>query len=111
MNSFSALDSNYRRGRCLIHVDTEGASFKEIIDDRLKVAASLRSFRDERQHLLWWKDRFRDRPARSIVASDIEEAKQELCESISISSSSPPTVYWYLKVPRRSPIGSMFDLG
>ena len=24
MNSFSALDSNYRRGRCLIHVETEG---------------------------------------------------------------------------------------
>jgi hypothetical protein len=24
MNSFSALDSNYRRGRCLSHIDTEG---------------------------------------------------------------------------------------
>ena len=62
------------------------ASFKDIIDDRLKVAASLRSFRDERQHLLWWKDRFHDRPARSIVASDIEEAKQDLCNGLTPAS-------------------------
>jgi site-specific recombinase XerD len=58
------------------------ASFKEIIDDRIDVAAPLRSFRDEKQHLLWWKERFRDRPARSLVASDIEEAKRDLCKGL-----------------------------
>jgi len=67
------------------------ASFVEIVEDRVAVAKCLRSFRDEVQHLNWWKDRFNDRAARSIVASDIEEAKQELSEG-----RKPSTVNRYL---------------
>jgi DNA-binding transcriptional regulator YiaG len=36
MNSFSALDSNYRRGRCLSHIDTEG--FTRLISDEYRRA-------------------------------------------------------------------------
>jgi hypothetical protein len=32
MNSFSALDSNYRRGRCLSHIDTEGLKGLKLIE-------------------------------------------------------------------------------
>src|SRR5262245_16815801 len=50
-------------------VKTRRATVTEIIDDRLRAAQTLRSFDDERQRLLWWKERFGDRVARSIVAS------------------------------------------
>ncbi len=89
INTYQLRKTQVRLGKFFpeqIKAKHRNPSLKEIIDDRKEVAQALRSFRDEEQHLLWWRDRFRGRPARSIVASDIEEAKRDLCNGLAPAS-------------------------
>jgi DNA-binding transcriptional regulator YiaG len=51
MNSFSALDSNYRRGRCLSHIDTEG--FTRLISDEYRRAHGFLTSGEIRSRRAW----------------------------------------------------------
>jgi hypothetical protein len=64
----------------------KNASLAQLIEERLILAQNMRSFSDERERLLWWKQYFGDRSARSIGPNDIEKARAELSKKVSVGT-------------------------
>jgi len=80
---FEPEDVKGKNRQCLV---------SEIIEDRLKQATTLRDFRNIKQRLSWWEERLGNRPVKSIVAHDVEQARKSLMDE----GAQPSTCNRYL---------------